>query len=95
MTTRVLPPNALAKTTPANGRVYTCAASSFIDVPDHDALILETNGWVIAAHMGVGTTAQRPTTNLQVGKRYLDTTLGYSIVWTGASWVNPANGNVV
>ena len=95
MTMRVLPPSAAAKTTAANGRTYTCAAASYLDVPDQDAAILEANGWIIVVHMGVGTTAQRPTTGLQMGKRYLDTTLGYTIRYTGKSWVNPANGNVV
>lgn len=95
MTLRVLPPSAAAKTTAANGRTYTCAAASYLDVPDQDALILEANGWIIVALMGVGTTAQRPTTGLQTGRQYFDTTLGYVIVWTGASWVDPANGNVV
>lgn len=95
MTLRVLPPNAAAKTTAANGRTYTCAAASYLDVPDQDALILEANGWIIVAHGGVGTTAQRPTTGLSTTRRYFDTTLGYIIVWTGASWVNPSNGNVV
>ena len=94
MTTRVLPPNAAASSITVNGRFYSCAAGSFIDVPDHDAFIMETNGWTIAAHGGVGVTAARPTTP-QKNQLFFDSTLGYSIVWTGASWVNPANGNVV
>ena len=95
MTLRVLPPNGAAASITVFGRSYTCAAGAYLDVPDQDAYILEANGWIIAAHMGVGTTAQRPTAGLQTGKRYFDTTLGYTIIWTGTSWVNPSNGNVV
>jgi hypothetical protein len=95
MTLRVLPPNGAAASITVFGRSYTCAAGAYLDVPDSDAFIMETNGWVIAAHMGVGATSGRPTTNLVKGKRYFDSTLGYTIVWTGASWINPSNGNVV
>jgi hypothetical protein len=35
-----------------------------------------------------GTTANRPTANLQVGQYYFDTTLGYPIYWDGAQWIN-------
>lgn len=95
MTIRVTPPNAAATSITVNGRLYSCAAASFIDVPDHDAYIMETNGWTIVAHAGVGTTAGRPTTGLVSGKTFFDSTLDYIIKWTGNSWVNPSNGNVV
>jgi len=35
-----------------------------------------------------GTTANRPTENLQVGQYYFDTNLGYPIYWNGSDWVN-------
>jgi hypothetical protein len=35
-----------------------------------------------------GTTANRPTENLQVGQYYFDTSLGYPIYWNGSDWVN-------
>jgi hypothetical protein len=35
-----------------------------------------------------GTTANRPTENLQVGQYYFDTSLGYPIYWNGTDWVN-------
>jgi hypothetical protein len=35
-----------------------------------------------------GTTANRPTENLQVGQYYFDTSLGYPIYWNGAQWIN-------
>jgi hypothetical protein len=56
---------------------------------------METNGWTIVAHAGSGTTSGRPTTGLVNGKTFFDSTLGYIIKWTGKSWINPANGNVV
>lgn len=44
-----------------------------------------------------GTTAQRPTTNLWVGRRYFDTTLGYP-VWLKSTnpivWVNGSGASV-
>jgi hypothetical protein len=41
-----------------------------------------------------GTTADRPTDNLWVGRNYFDTTLGFSIHWNGGAWVDGA-GTVV
>jgi hypothetical protein len=35
-----------------------------------------------------GSTANRPTENLQVGQYYFDTSLGYPIYWNGSDWVN-------
>lgn len=41
-----------------------------------------------------GTTALRPTANLQIGQFYFDTTLGIPIWWNSAHWVN-ASGTTV
>lgn len=41
-----------------------------------------------------GTTANRPTQNLQVGQFYFDTTLGIPIWYDGTDWVD-ATGTVV
>jgi hypothetical protein len=41
-----------------------------------------------------GTTANRPTQNLQIGQFYFDTTLGYPIWYDGTDWVD-ATGTVV
>ena len=41
-----------------------------------------------------GTTALRPSTGLQVGQYYFDTTLTLPIYWTGTNWINAA-GTVV
>ena len=41
-----------------------------------------------------GTTADRPTQNLQIGQFYFDTTLGYPIWYNGTVWKN-ASGTTV
>jgi hypothetical protein len=41
-----------------------------------------------------GTTADRPTLNLQIGQFYYDTTLGIPIFWNGTVWKN-ASGTTV
>jgi hypothetical protein len=41
-----------------------------------------------------GATADRPTTSLQVGQFYFDTTLGYPVWYNGTDWVD-ATGTVV
>jgi hypothetical protein len=41
-----------------------------------------------------GSTADRPTINLQIGQQYFDTTLGLPIWWNGTDWIDAA-GTVV
>ena len=41
-----------------------------------------------------GTTANRPTLNLQIGQFFYDTTLGIPIYWNGTVWKN-ASGTTV
>lgn len=41
-----------------------------------------------------GTTAQRPTQGLWIGRPYFDVNLGYKVWWNGTAWVN-AGGNPV
>jgi len=41
-----------------------------------------------------GTTAQRPTAGLYIGRRYFDTTLGHPAWYDGTNWVN-ASGTTV
>lgn len=94
MTTRVMPPaDGLHPTINVNGRTWTCAVGSTIDVPDHDAAIMTSNGWTPVAS-GVGATAARPA-NPTKGQQFHDTTLGYVIVWDGKVWRNPATGAAV
>ena len=93
-THRMIPP-ANGGSTTVNGRKYTCAAGTTIDVPDFDGSVLEANGWAIAAINGAGATAARPTAGVKVGSEFHDTTLGYNVMWNGKQWVNPTNGNAV
>lgn len=82
-----------------NGRVYTVSAGGTVDAPEQDASHLGANGFVRICMSG--TTAQRPTAKaishggtdqLYEGMLYLDTTLGYIIVYDGGAWRNPASG---
>jgi hypothetical protein len=70
------------------------------NAPVSDAMVLQDGrpklGWitwfsqVYAICFDVqnsGTTAQRPTKNLYIGKPYFDTTLGYGIKYNGTAWV--------
>lgn len=41
-----------------------------------------------------GTTANRPTAGLYVGRRYFDTTLGYPVWYNGSAWVNASGTGV-
>lgn len=98
MNFRMLPPAAGATNSPANGRSYSCAAGSALDVPDFDAEILGAGGWIKAALSG--TTAQRPSTNYAAnppyvaapGLHFIDTTLSLEIVFDGTTWRNPITG---
>ena len=75
-----------------NGRTYSCAAGSAIDVPFFDAPIMTANGWCQIC--AVGPTSARPTAPT-FNQFFHDTTLGLTIVWEGAAWRNPANGSAV
>ena len=77
-----------------NGTVYTCAANATIDAPDHVALVLKANGWVMGADTGADTTANRPVP-IKIGQTFFDTTLGYTIKWDGKVWRNPSTGAAV
>jgi hypothetical protein len=61
-----------------------------------DANGIATPGWkpffssvfaLLAAMTQSGTTAQRPTSLLWVGRMYMDTTLGLPIFYVGPGWV--------
>lgn len=49
---------------------------------------------ILSAAEQAGTTANRPTSNLWVGRPYWDSTLGLPIWWNGAAWIR-ADGVVV
>jgi hypothetical protein len=95
MTTRVMPPgDGLHPSITVHTRSYTCALGATIDVPDSDAQVMAANGWTIVAGAGVGATTTRPA-NPTKGQQFHDTTLGYTIVWDGKVWRNPATGAAV
>jgi hypothetical protein len=89
----MLPPGDGTKSTVnANGRTFTCALGSTLDVVlSSDAHLLESHGWTRSAIGGVGTTGQRPAVPLR-DQRYLDTTVGFIILWDGFAWRNPLTG---
>lgn len=88
MTTRMLPKGSkLAKHT-VNGRSYD-ASIGFQDVPDHDANVLQANGWLRAGQVGV--TSGRPSVPL-AGQMYIDTTVPATVQWDGSNWINILTG---
>lgn len=95
MTQRLMPPGSgLRPAITVNGRAYTCALGSTVDVPDADASVMLANHWVTgtpAAFGGVGATSARPASPYRQ-QLFLDTTLGYVIVWDDTTWRNPATG---
>lgn len=88
-----------AKTITVNGRVYTYADGQTYDVPPQDVDVLSANGWFQVGGplcVGVGATTARPTTGLFPGASYVDTTLGYIVVFDGRDeWRNPVTGAAV
>ena len=93
MTMRVMPPESgNYPSITVNGRTYTCALGSTLDVPDQDGAIMTHNGWTFAANGGgSGATAQRPAAP---NKRqiFFDQTLGKDVVFDGRVWRDPATG---
>ena len=87
-------PFTIPGTTPA--RKYSCAAGATVTVPDFDAVIMMSAGWInsLGPHGGaVGTTAQRPV-NPPIGTVFNDTTVGAAVVYGGTKtgWVHHATG---
>lgn len=93
---RVMPPeDGLHPSIAVLGQTYTCATGSVLDVPDHVGALMLHNGWTAAANGGgAGATAARPATPAK-RQQYHDTTLGYTIIWDGKAWRNPATGAAV
>jgi hypothetical protein len=73
-----------------NGRTFQ-ASVGYQDVADHDADMLQANGWVRGGKSGV--TSARPT-NPGRGDQFIDTTLAAVIMWDGAAWRNVLTGAV-
>jgi hypothetical protein len=85
----------------ANGRGYSGVPGTAIDVPDFDAGVLCANGWTRVALSGP--TSARPPINpntsppytAAAGLHFFDSTIGKIIVFDGATWRDPVNGNAV
>ena len=88
-----------AKSITVNGRAYTAVDGTVVDAPAQDVAILTANGWFLVGGsgcLGVGTTAQRPTSGILQGSTYVDTTVGTIIVADGdGNWYNPVTGAAV
>ena len=76
------------------GITYKAAEGGYLDVPEPIALVLVANGWVRASVGSTDTTANRPT-NPAKNTHFIDTTLGYEIVFDGKTWRNKATGAAV
>jgi hypothetical protein len=84
-----------------NGRTYSCAAGSTIDVIESDAITLESRGFL---RLGVvGATANRPTyppnansdsriVANPLGYEFIDSTIGKVVRYNGATWVDVVTG---
>ena len=95
MTHRLMPPaDGAHGSITVNGRAYSCALGSTVDVPDQDAYVMIANGWTTASTGGVGTSAQRPA-NPKKGDEFHDSTLGFTIKFDGKVWRNPTSGAAV
>jgi hypothetical protein len=81
-----------------NGRSYTGAAGTVIDVYDADAQELEANGWIRIAPSGP--TSARPNGgqlafyNASPGATFYDTTIGKYIIFDGQSWRDTSGSSV-
>jgi hypothetical protein len=93
-TLRLMPPAGRANTITVNGRSYTCAFGSTIDVPQFDAAVMVANHWVVASPGGVGATAARPAAKNR-SDQFQDTTTGGMAVWDGLSWRDCYTGAAV
>jgi hypothetical protein len=99
MNIRLLPPTGAAyQTIAVKGRSYTAAPGSFLDVMDSDAQVLAANGWVWVSPSGP--TSARPAGTLPPyaavpGVTFFDKSINKYIIFDGASWRDPANGNSV
>jgi len=84
-------------TIPGTTRTYTCTAGSAILVPEEDANLLRSQGWVAAGPGAVvkraGPTSTRPATPF-VGEIQIDTTENLAVIYAGpkTGWLNVATG---
>jgi hypothetical protein len=96
---RLLPPlNVAMQTQSPNGRRYSAAPGTVLDVFPPDADMLAANGWT---HVSlVGSTADRPKgtgglnlNDARPGVHFYDTDIAAMLVFDGANWRNVATGD--
>lgn len=80
-----------------SGKSFSAVAGTTIDASPQDCAYLEANGWFRTGGkdcIGVGATSARPVDPgvLYHGATYVDTTLGYAVIYDNATWRNPATG---
>jgi hypothetical protein len=72
------------------------APNPYVDVAGDpgtgDAAALTSQGFILVAQSGP--TSARPS-SVKPGQHFLDTTLGYLIIFNGVAWINPATGTPV
>ncbi|MDI9846557.1 hypothetical protein QM467_00635 [Rhodoblastus sp. 17X3] len=101
LTTRLLPPpNIQQQSVVANGRTYSAAPGSYVDVPDFDAAVLMANGWANVAPSGPTSARPKPGAltppyTAAPGFEFIDTTLNKWIVFDGLVWRDPLTGSAV
>ena len=94
-TVRVLPNGILPlQTTFVNGREYSAAPGQFIDVPDFDAAVLLSNGWIGVSAVAGGPSAERPAAPYP-SQLFHDTTIDAFIIFDGVSWRDVLTANAV
>jgi hypothetical protein len=99
MNIRLIPPVSVSEQTRVvNGRTYSAAPGSVVDVLDADAQELQANGWIAVA--ASGPTSARPTGTLGLyntlpGATYFDVTINKLIISDGQTLRDPATGGAV
>jgi hypothetical protein len=77
-------------------RFYAATGGGYVDAlggsSTGDAASLSSQGFVLVADSGP--TSTRPASPT-LRQWYVDTTLGYAIIWDGANWRNPATAAAV
>jgi hypothetical protein len=78
--------------TTVNGRTYTCAVGSSIQVPDFDGQVLAANGWGVIPYIPVGGSRPTPPRQWEI---WYDANVSTTIWWNGSEWVRPSSGALV
>jgi hypothetical protein len=92
-----VPPNGQPALVLPSGRKASCAIGSHVDVEVGQARLSQAN-WIDLGEVGSTSSRPTPTPNAELGRQYIDTTLGGGegtlIVWNGSAWVGLDGGAV-